>query len=327
MKPIFYTGITLIVLIASAALAQTETFNYKKHTTGRASSFGIKVQTINRATGEVVINGAIGDNRQLPTPFTFIWGDNTANTVGYFPQTHKYASITQNQLVRAVADFKDNQKDTAEVFVNFVKSKLSPVSIDPKFKVTIPNQTVPLPIRNSTQFYTQSYFSDTYFKGPFTRAEIEYILSVGNAIEFDLANGNVYQFNGKFEQYMLRDSSFGGGYAIPFTTPVSFAMNSRYLDESQEPIGFTSLMHEMGHNITLLMPANFIIWDKVAGSAQSIYAETMAQIFQHAVGYEMVNNAEKYGLDAVESNILRTDFLSSFRQLRFFYQQYVDHAH
>lgn len=324
MRPIFYLVIPLMVLNASAVLAQLETFNYKKHTTGRASSFGIKVQTINRVTGEVIINGAIGDNRQLPAPFTFIWGDNTPNTVGYFPQKHTYASTTHNQLVRAVADFKDNQKDTSEVFVNFIKPKISPVSVDPKFKVTIPNQKVSLPIRNSSSVFTQSYFDDSYFKGPFTRAEIEYILSVGNAIEFDLANGNVYQFNGKFEQYMLRDSSFGGGYAIPYTNPVSLVLNNRYLDESQEPIGFTSLMHEMGHNMTLTMPANFLIGENIGGSGSSIYSETMAQIFQHAVGYEMVNNPDKYGLDAVAANILRTDFLSSFRQLRFFYQQYVD---
>ena len=220
--------------------------------------------------------------------------------------------------------FKDNQKDTAEVFVNFTKPKVSPVSTDPKYNVTIPNRVVSLPIQKATGFITRSYFDDSYFKGPFTRTEIEYILSIGNSIEFDLANGNVYQFNGKFEQYMLRDSSFGGGYAIWYTNPVSFAMNNRYLDESLEPIGFTSLMHEMGHNMTLTMPANFLIGEKISGPANSIYAETMAQIFQHAVGYEMVNSAEKYGLDAVATNILRTDFLSSFRQLRFFYQQYVD---
>lgn len=325
MKSIYYAIITLIVLNASAALAQTETFNYKKYTTGLASSFGVKVQTINRTTGEVIVSGAVDDNRRPFTlPIIFIWGDNTPNTVGYFPQTHRYSAFGQNYTIRAVADFPNNQKDTAAIFVDFTKSKLTPISIDPKFKVTIPNQVVSLPIRNSSNVFTRSYFNDSYFKGPFTRAEVEHILSAGNAIEFDLANGNVYQFNGKFEQYMLRDSSFGGGYAISYTTPVSLVLNDRYIDESQEPIGFTSIMHEMGHNMTLTMPANFLIGENIGGPGASIYAETMAQIFQHAVGYEMVNNPDKYGLDAVATNILRTDFMSSFRQLRFFYQQYVD---
>ena len=105
MKRTIYAGLVALTLGLSPALAQTETFNYKKHITGKANSFGIRVQTINRTTGDVIINGAIGDNRQLPTPFTFIWGDNTPNTVGYFPQTHRYSSTTQNQLVRAITDF------------------------------------------------------------------------------------------------------------------------------------------------------------------------------------------------------------------------------
>ncbi|GAB3639437.1 BACON domain-containing protein [Spirosoma arcticum] len=325
MKRTIYTGLVAAILGLSPALAQTETFNYKEYTTGLASTFGIRVQSIDRTTGAITINTAIDDNRRNSSvPLTFIWGDNTPNTIGYFPQTHTYASITQNQLVRTVATFKDNQKDTAEVFVNFIKPKVSPISTDPKFKVTIPNQVVSLPIRNSTGFFTRSYFNDDHFKGPFTRAEIEYILTVGNSIEFDLANGNVYQFNGKVEQYMLRDPDFGGGYAVDYTNPFSFYMNDRYVNGSQEPIGFSSLMHEMGHNMTTTMPADFLIGPKVGGPGGAIYIETMAQIFQHAVGYEMVNNPEKYGLDAVATNILRTEFLSSFRQLSYFYQQYVD---
>lgn len=210
------------------------------------------------------------------------------------------------------------------MYIDFIKPKVSPISTDLRFKVTIPNQVLSLPIRNSTGFFTRSYFSDDYFKGPFTRAEIEYILTVGNSIEFDLSNGNVYQFNGKAEQYMLRDPDFGGGYAVDYTNPFSFYMNDRYVNGSQEPIGFSSLMHEMGHNMTTTMPADFLIGPKVGGSGGAIYIETMAQIYQHAVGYDIVNNPEKYGLDAVATNILRTEFLSSFRQLSYFYQQYVD---
>ena len=36
--------------------------------------------------------------------------------------------------------------------------------------------------------------------------------------------------------------------------------------------------------------------DIIDGNANAIYSESMAQIFQHATGYEIVNNYDYYGL-------------------------------
>ncbi|MBO0953022.1 BACON domain-containing protein [Fibrella forsythiae] len=316
MKQLF-----LLLLLVSPFLTRgQEIFNYKKLVTGNRT-LSASASTINRATGEVIFGGS--DSRGPSTPgltFTWIWGDGTS-TNGFFPQTKTYSDKTKNYTAKVIANYSATEKDTVDILVLFIKPTITPISLNADYAVFIPSQAMSFSSHFSSVPTKPTYYTDDrFFSGNVNRADLAYTLSVFNSIEVDMANNDVYKHNGKIQQYMLRDSTFGGAYALWFTDPLSFAVGDGLLTN----LDFSSLAHELGHNITLNSPANYIIGSRVSGNATSIFAEAMAQIFQHTVGYVVLNNYAQYGFDAEYTSLMKNWFLADFGTTKTFYNQYVN---
>ena len=82
-------------------------------------------------------------------------------------------------------------------------------------------------------------------------------------------------------------------YALWYTEPVCFAVGG---DGLSRTVQWSSFLHEMGHNFTLNSPARYHYGGKIDGCANAILSETLAQIFQHATAYELVNGDKRSGL-------------------------------
>ena len=99
--------------------------------------------SINRTTGEVIINGV--DTRGPSTPFTWFWGDGTSNN-GFFPQTKTYADVNRSYVVKVISNYPNNEKDSVEVVVNFTALNLSGFAVSGIQQVEqtlISTQTIP----------------------------------------------------------------------------------------------------------------------------------------------------------------------------------------
>lgn len=299
----------------------TEIFNYKQVLAGPNRTLTVSINTVNRATGEVVFGG--GDSRGPTTPgltFTWVWGDGTSNN-GFFPQTKRYADVTKNYVVRVIANYSPTEKDTVEVLVDFVKGKITPVALDARFRVFLPSQPVSLSSANGYSIpATLRPLPDNLFTDV-SRADFEYLFQIGSVIEHDFVNGDVVMPGGKFEQYALRDSTFGGAYALWYTRPVSFGIGNGFLKGADSD--FSSMYHEMAHNITLNFPASYQYGGKTDGPANAIFSEAIAQIFQHAAGYELINNYQQYGLDDIWLFKLKQNFTSNVRFQRTLFNEYM----
>jgi hypothetical protein len=87
----------------------------------------------------------------------------------------------------------------------------------------------------------------------------------------------------------------GGMISTWYTSPVTFVAGR---DAFRTTIDWSSLFHEMGHNVTLNFPKTFRFGGRIDGNANALFSETMAQIFQHAAVFETVNGYKEYGLSA-----------------------------
>jgi hypothetical protein len=299
--------------------AQTNFFDYKRYLFGSPPTITLSVQSLDTSTGSVTINGV--DTQGPTTPFTWNWGDGSM-TSGFFPQSHTYTTTTKNYIAKVTANYSGGTKDSADVLLRFVPLSINPIALSPDIAVTIPNNTVDLISRQPGYGFSSSlsYFDDSFFS-TIPRSTIEYILSVIAAIEKDMANDDVFLINDKFQQVMLRDSSFGGAYSIWYSSPIAFGAGDSFLKGT---IGFSSLFHEMGHNMTLNSPAKYIYGGKIDGDANAIFSESMAQIFQHTAGFHIINNYLSYGLsnDLVMFDI-KNSVVSSISIVRSSYERYL----
>ncbi|GAB3959303.1 hypothetical protein GCM10028805_55160 [Spirosoma harenae] len=306
----------LIVLIPTITHGQ-EIFNYGKAlTTNR--TLNAYIQTINRTTGDVAFTG--GDSRGPTTPnltFTWIWGDGTT-TNGFFPQTKKYADVTKNYVAKVVSNYSNTEKDTVEVPVTFTKLQITPTPLDPNLQVYIPTNSITL----SDAYHSEKLkpFPDSLFT-TFTRSDLEYILSVAATIQYDFANSDVLKRNGTFKQYVLRDASFPGGYSLYATVPIAYALGDAVVKQSPN---FMVITHEQGHNVTLNAPANYTTDRMSGGSGYAIHAESMANIFSYATGYELINNAQQYGLSNEVVSLLKPSYSFGVTDLRRSFNQYIE---
>ncbi|GAB3997844.1 hypothetical protein GCM10028807_43950 [Spirosoma daeguense] len=82
------------------------------------------IQSINRTTGAVVLNG--GDSQAVYN-FTFKWGDGTS-TDGFFPQNKTYTNVDRNRVVKVISNYPNGQKDSVIVLVEFVTPIISTVA-------------------------------------------------------------------------------------------------------------------------------------------------------------------------------------------------------
>jgi len=305
-------------LIAVAGFWQPAlAFDFSRYLFGEPMTLSAWVVEINRSTGYVLMNGV--DSRQLTTPFTWNWGDGTVYD-GWFPQSHTYTGLTENYVVKIIAHYSGGATDTAEVVVRFVAPDINPISLPPEVEVTVPDAMVTLATRLYDVPEGLTWFDDSFFD-IIPRSTIEYVLSVASHIQKDFVNDNVYLIDGGFEQVVLRDSLFGGMYSLWFTDPVSFVSGNFGF---QGTIGWSSFMHEMGHNYTLNSPADYYYGGRIDGNANAIYSESMAQIFQHAAAYEIINHGADYGLSDDLIADVKESVVSSIKLVRSSYDDYLN---
>ncbi len=306
----------------SACFTYLETpspFNLSRELFGTPRTLGAYVQSTNPATRQVTIGGV--DTRGPNTPFTFDWGDGNV-TSGWFDQSHVYASASRNYVVRVTAHYSAGGTDYMDVAVRFVAPLIAPVSYPAALAVTIPAQ---LPVLVSRQAgYAPPAglvaFDDSYFGAALPRADVEYVLSQAAVVEAAILENDVENVGGGFDQVVLRDPSNGGAYSIWYTTPVAFGANGSYF---QGTPGYSSLFHEMGHNFSLNAPAAFRFGGRIDGNANAIFSEAVAQMFQHAVAFELVNNAARYGLPDDLALDIANSARSSVQIVRAAYDAYV----
>jgi len=163
-------------------------------------------------------------------------------------------------------------------------------------------------------------FDDSFFR-TVPRSAIEYLLSVGAQVQYEMVNGNIVLPNGNFNQVLLRDAGFQGMYSLWYTTPVSFGVGDYGF---QDPIQYSSFLHEMGHNFTLNFPANYCYGGKIDGWANAIFSESMAQIFAHAAAFEIINQQGAYGLADDVVSELKSSARDSIRWVRRSYENYYE---
>lgn len=315
----FLTSIfVLLFLHSQRVFSQTGSFDYKKYLFGTPPTLTLTVQSVNTVSGSVTVNG---DDSQAPiTPFSWLWGDGATST-GYFPQTHTYFDTQKNYVVKVIATYSGGSKDSVEVLVRFASPSITPIYLSPDIAVMIPDTCVTLVSRQPGYGFsnTLSYFDDSFFI-TLPRAVPEYLASVAASIEKDFVNDCLFLINGQFQQVMLRDSAAGGAYSIWYSSPVAFGVGDAFLKGS---VGYSPLFHEMGHNVTLNSPANYYYGGKIDGNANAIFSEAMAQIFQHAAGYEIINNYKMYGLSDDLMFEIRSSVNSSVSVVRASYDHYI----
>ena len=314
---VFWAIFGLIAFLFLSSTLAAQDFNYKKYLWGPKSTLSLWATSIDPSTGEVNVNGA--DSKQPTTPFTFVWGDGT-EVNGWFPQSHTYQDITRNYVIEITAHYSDGTTDLATLVIFFTSPNITPISLPSDIAVTIPDHIVELQTRLYNIPPGLTYFDDTFFTN-IPRSTIEYVLSAAAAIQKDFVNDNVFLFEDKFEEVMLRDPSFGGMYSLWYTSPVSFGVGDYGL---QGTIQWSSFMHEMGHNFTLNTPSNYYYGGKIDGNANAIYSESMAQIFQHATAYEMANNCAYYGFSEDLNEDIKNSAISSIKLVRNTYEDYLN---
>ena len=312
----FRSTLTLLCFVPLMAPGQTEHFNFKRYLTGEPSTLSVGIVSLDTATGVVQFNGV--DTQGPTTPFAWAWGDGSVSD-GFFPQSHTYTDRQRNYVVTVVSTYAGGGHDTAGVVVWFAAPAVAPVALSPDIAVHVPASPLTLGTRLYTPPSTLAAFDDSFFP-VLPRSTLEYVLSVAATIQKEFANSDTYLFQGAFEQYMLRDSSFGGAYSLWFTDPVTFGVGDVFI---RGAIDYSSLFHEMGHNFTLNTPSSHYYGGKIDGNANAIYSETMAQIFQHATGYDIVNAYETFGLGEELMTDIKQQVIRTVGFLRGSYDSYV----
>jgi hypothetical protein len=314
----FKIPVFIFVLSVIPVLAGAEQFDFKQQLFGTPSTLSVSIQSIDTTAGYVVVNGA--DSRQPTTPFTWNWGDGTI-TQGWFPSSHTYSDRTKNYIITVTSHYTGGGTGSAQTMAHFVSPQISPRMLPSDISVTIPDSSVTLTSRmpgyNPPPGLT--YFDDSFFP-VVPRSTVEYILTAAASMEKDFVNYNTALVNGGFQQVLLRDPSAGGMYSLWFTSPVAFAAaDYSFLGSIQ----YSSFMHEMGHNFTLNTPGDYYYGGKIDGWANAIYSESMAQIFQHAAAYQIINNAEYFGLGDDLVFDINNSAVSSMNIVRNSYDAYV----
>ena len=297
--------------------AQTALFNYGKYLFGDPPTLFLWVVAIDSSSGLAQLNGV--ETGVTTMPFTWNWGDGSIYNV-FFPQSHTYADVTKNYVVSVISHYVGGAEDTVETLVRFVPASYTPDSLPADLAVTVPSVMPTLGTRLYGIPLNLATFDDSFFR-TISRSTLESILTLAATVEMDFTNDNVYMFESKFEQVLLRDSTFGGAYSIWFTDPVAFGAGDAYLQGS---IGYSSLFHEMGHNFSLNTPGSFYYGGRIDGFANEIYSETMAQIYQHAAGWVLLNGTTKYNLDDDLAFEIKESVRSSMSIVRSSYDSYVD---
>ena len=293
-------------------------FDYKEELFGTPGALSVSVVDMNKETGYVKINGV--DTACPTTTFSWDWGDGGSDE-SFFPVEHVYADTTRNYIVTVTSHYPGEKTDSVKLVVRWVAPDLKPVGLPANTVVTIPQSATSLTSRMTGYLVPEdlTFFDDSYFD-IIPRESVEYILSVAAGIQIELSNSDVFLPGGSFNQVLMRDPDFAGMYSLWFTTPVCFGVGDYGFKGSIE---YSSFFHEMGHNFTLNSPADYYYGGKIDGCANAIFSETMAQIFQHATGYVLLNKYSDYGVPDDLATEVASSVKTSIRIVRDSYEQYV----
>jgi hypothetical protein len=296
--------------------AAEASFSFARQLSGPPQSLRATAVSVD-PRGAVTINGV--DTRRPTIPFTFSWGDGTTSQA-WFPASHSYADTTRNYVVRVTAHYSATEQDFVDAPVRLRPSALQPVPYPASLAVTIPNHGIAL---GTTQPGLAppllSYFDDSFFTAQ-PRATLEYVLSQAATVQSAILEGDHALVDGAFRQVILRDPAFGGASSLWFTSPVAVGSGDVFFGGS---IGYSSMFHELAHNLTLNAPARFRYGGKTDGNANAVYSETVAQIFQHVTAYELVNNATTYGIPPDLAADIAASAEDSMRGVRAAYDDYL----
>jgi hypothetical protein len=146
------------------------------------------------------------------------------------------------------------------------------------------------------------------------------VLSQAAAVELGILENDVEKVNGEWRQVIVLDASVGGAYSIWYASPIAFGSGPGFFTGT---FGYSSLFHEMGHNLSLNAPAAFRFGGRIDGNANAIFSEAVAQMFQHTVAFEMVNNAARYGLSPELAFDIASSAHSSAQIIQNLYNAYL----
>jgi hypothetical protein len=306
----------LVCLMAPGRVANAD-FNFERYLFGDPLTLYVWLQDLNEETGDVVINGV--DMSGPPVPFVWNWGDGVI-TSGWFPGTHTYADTSTNYVCTVRADYAPGDSDSVQVVVRFTAPEVTPIALPDETAVSVPDTLVEL-VSRMPGYGIPDFepFGDEFFT-TMPRWVVEYVLTASAGIQNEMVNGDVFLVDGAFRQYVFRDADFPGMYSLWYTSPVSFGAGDYAFGGS---IQWSSFLHEMGHNATLNMPADYYYGGKIDGNANCIYSETMAQIFQYATAYELINAGGTYGLSEDILTDVAISSISAINGLRNAYDNYI----
>jgi hypothetical protein len=293
--------------------------NYSRELAGEGT-LSAQVQSVSASTRTAVINGS--DTRQPMIPFTFAWGDGSTSR-GFFPQSHVYSNAKQNYVLRVTAHYGGSSTDSVDVSVIFVAPTISPVPYPPAATVSIPK--TPVTLRSRQPGYNPPRglqpFADSFFGPTRPRSSVENILSQAAVVQLGILENDVERVNGEWRQVLLHDPSAQGvAYSLWYTSPISFGAAGTFLEGTPD---WSSLFHEMGHNLTLNAPAGFRYGGRIDGNANAIFSESVAQMFAHATAYELVNHASRYGVPVELAREIANTAHASASVLQRAYDEYV----
>ncbi len=265
-------------------------------------------------------NRGRGNTQQPTTPFTFAWGDGTVSK-SFFPATHTYSNTSTDYVLTVTAHYAMGTSSPFDVPVQFVPSDVTtPVPYPSTLAVSIPD--APVSLGTTEPAYappTLSFFPDSSFTPLVPRATVEYVFSQAAKIENAIVEGDHALVNGGFQQVILRDPG-GGGESLWFTNPVAVGAGDSLFSGH---IDYSSIFHEMGHNFSLNSPAGFRYGGKIDGNANAVFSEAVAQMFQHATAYEIMNHAPAYGVPPDLAIAIAASAESSMSVLKNAYLTYV----
>lgn len=310
-------AILFMVLTSAAAFGAAE-FNFQRALSGNLPTLSVQVAGVDARSGTVSISGS--DSRRPAAPFTFNWGDGSTSA-GFFPQTHAFAKPLRNHIISVIAHYDGGNSDEARAVVFCSPPVTRPVPCPDALRVTIPNHNIELSTRRHPPPPGLGFFADSCFT-TVPRSTIEYVLTLAAMIQMDFANQDVFLPDGKFNQIVLRDPKLDGMNSLWYTTPVSLAAGVRAFGRPQ--VEYSSFFHEMGHNISLNSPEAYYYGGKIDGNANAILSESVAQIFQHATAFEIINRADEFGLDPALMDAIRSSAIASMMLVRRSYQDYVN---
>lgn len=81
-----------------------------------SSTLSVRIESIDKETGKVVLNGT--DTQCPQRPFTWNWGDGTV-TEGFFPQEHVYGDLKGSYVAEVTAHYPEGGRDVQRISIRF----------------------------------------------------------------------------------------------------------------------------------------------------------------------------------------------------------------